>query len=584
MDQAYNELLKKLPEHLHPFVVDQNYARYTSRDQAVWRYIMRRNLHYFSDHAHKAYIDGLKKTGISIDHIPNIVEMNRSLAKIGWGAVTVDGFLPPSVFMEFQYHKVLVISAEMRAMEHILYTPAPDIVHEAAGHAPIIANKVYASFLQRFGAIGMKAFASKQDHEIYQAIRHLSIIKEYPDTTPEEIARAEKDIEEKSAANTRPSEIALLSRLHWWTVEYGLIGTPDNYKIYGAGLLSSVGESKNCYSSKVKKIPLTIDAINYNYDITNEQPQLFVAKSGEHLLSVLEEFADTMAFRIGGKTALDRAIASATTATCLFGGGLQITGIVSEYLSDTGGEPVYLKMSGACSLNYKGKQLPGHGPEYHSEGFGSPIGKLKGSPLPLERYNDDWLKKAGMITGQMVTLEFQSGIKLNGRLQNIIRRDGCIILCTFNNCRVTSFNGDILFDPAWGTYDMAVGENILSAFAGPADMSRHTVTFEKSPLNAIAIKYTKDEQVLFDLYARVERELKTSSVNPDVVKDLYRRATDRFPEEWLLLLNLLELSRRESGLQEINSALMERLKILETRSDDLKELISSGIAALDPGK
>ena len=84
--------------------------------------------------------------------------------------------------------------------------------------------------------------------------------------------------------------------MHWWTVEYGLIGTINNPKIYGAGLLSSVGESQNCLKSNVKKIPLTIDCINYSYDITEQQPQLFVAQDFSDLVDILSEFEKTMTF------------------------------------------------------------------------------------------------------------------------------------------------------------------------------------------------------------------------------------------------------------------------------------------------
>jgi len=91
--------------------------------------------------------------------------------------------------------------------------------------------------------------------------------------------------------------MALLSRLHWWTVEYGLIGALGNPKIYGAGLLSSIGESVSCLEPAVKKIPYSIDAMSQPFDITTKQPQLFVCRDFEHLRNVLEEFASKMAIR-----------------------------------------------------------------------------------------------------------------------------------------------------------------------------------------------------------------------------------------------------------------------------------------------
>jgi len=305
---SYERILETVPVHLQSFVIDQNYARYTPQDQAVWRYVMRKNINFLSQHAHPSYMKGLEKTGIGEDKIPDVEEINKALDKMGWRAVVVNGFIPPAAFMEFQAHKILVISAEMRTIEHILYTPAPDILHEAAGHAPFIADETYAEFLQKFGEYGSKAMASKMDFEVYEAIRHLSIIKEYPDTSEEEIKKAEETLAKKIEDNKVPSEAALLSRLHWWTVEYGLIGSPKNFKQYGAGLLSSVGESQHCLNPEVVKIPLSINCIDYNYDITTMQPQLFVAEDWRHLIDVLEEFASTMCFRKGGKDAINMAV------------------------------------------------------------------------------------------------------------------------------------------------------------------------------------------------------------------------------------------------------------------------------------
>jgi phenylalanine-4-hydroxylase len=185
-------------------------------------------------------------------------------------------------------------------INHIEYTPAPDIVHEAAGHAPIIVDREYADYLQRFGEVGAKAMSSKKDFELYEAIRHLSILKEQANPDPQELEHATKLVEERQADLGDPSEMALLSRLHWWTVEYGLIGSLDNPKIYGAGLLSSIGESVSCLEPAVKKIPYTIDAQNTAFDITTKQPQLFVTEDFEQLGRVLEEFASKMAFRVGG--------------------------------------------------------------------------------------------------------------------------------------------------------------------------------------------------------------------------------------------------------------------------------------------
>ena len=268
----FNEVTKKLPKHLYKFIVKQPYEEYTAQNQAVWRYVMRLNIDFLKNTAHSYYLEGLKKTGISIDEIPKMEGMNRILKEIGWAAVSVDGFIPPNAFMEFQAYNVLVIASDIRTIEHISYTPAPDIIHEAAGHAPIIASPEYAEYLRRFGEIGSKAISSAKDFELYEAVRHLSIIKEDPNTLASEVEKAKEKVFEVQQNMGKLSEMAEIRNLHWWTVEYGLIGEIEDPKIYGAGLLSSIEESELCLKEEVQKLPYTIEAATVNFDITKTQP------------------------------------------------------------------------------------------------------------------------------------------------------------------------------------------------------------------------------------------------------------------------------------------------------------------------
>ena len=266
MNNFNNEQVANLPPHLAKYFVDQRYEKYTSVDHAVWRYVMRQNYSFLKDAAYYPYIPGLKMAGLTIEKIPSLQEINDALANIGWGAVTVDGFIPPAAFMEFQAYRVLVIAADIRQLEHIEYTSAPDIIHESAGHAPIISDTDYNQYLSYLGFIGTKAIFSSKDFELYETIRQLSILKEMPGIDEDVIKKTEATIFEQQQNLGEPSEMALLSRLQWWTVEYGLIGPLDQPKIYGAGLLSSIGESASCMRPEVKKIPYTIDALTYSYD------------------------------------------------------------------------------------------------------------------------------------------------------------------------------------------------------------------------------------------------------------------------------------------------------------------------------
>ena len=100
-----NKAVASLPKHLLQFAVDQRYDDYTPVDHAVWRFIMRQNIFFLKEYAHKVYFQGLLETGISFERIPRIEEMNEILGKIEWGGVAVDGFIPPAAFMEFQAYQ-----------------------------------------------------------------------------------------------------------------------------------------------------------------------------------------------------------------------------------------------------------------------------------------------------------------------------------------------------------------------------------------------------------------------------------------------------------------------------------------------
>src|SRR6201993_842578 len=444
-----NAAVASCPKHLLQFAVDQRYDDYTSVDHAVWRFIMRQNIFFLREYAHKVYFQGLLDTGISFERIPRIEEMNDILAKIEWGGVAVDGFIPPAAFMEFQAYKVLVIACDMRQIHHIEYTPAPDIVHEAAGHAPIIVDREYSKYLQRIGEAGAKAMSPKKDFELYQAIRHLSILKEQPNSAPKEIEKATKLVEHRQKNLGEPSEMALLSRLHWWTVEYGLIGALENPKIYGAGLLSSIGESVSCLEPGVKKILYSIEAMNQPFDITTKQPQLFVCRDFQHLKNVLEEFASKMAFMVGELEGINKAIECNNTATCEYSSGLQVSGVFAEVVTDEDNSPIYLRTTDKTALAYQGKELEGHAIDYHKDGFGSPVGKWKQTSTAPELLTNDQLHALGIVEGKKAKIGFISGIVVSGKVEKILRRDGRLLLITFVNCSA-KYGDRVLFQPDWG--------------------------------------------------------------------------------------------------------------------------------------
>ena len=554
-----NAAVAALPKHLLQFAVDQRYDDYTPVDHAVWRFIMRQNMFFLKEYAHKVYFQGLLDTGISFERIPRIQEMNDILAKIEWGAVAVDGFIPPAAFMEFQAYKVLVIACDMRQIHHIEYTPAPDIVHEAAGHAPIIVDREYSNYLQRFGEVGARAMSSKKDFEIYQAIRHLSILKEQPNTPATEIEEATKLVEDRQKNLGNPSEMARLSRLHWWTVEYGLIGTMENPKIYGAGLLSSIGESVSCLEPHVKKIPYSIDAANVAFDITTKQPQLFVCRDFKQLRDVLEEFASTMAFMIGGLEGINKAIECNNTATCEYLSGLQVSGVFTEVITDAKESPIYLRTTGKSALAFRNKELPGHGIDYHKEGFGSPIGK--------------W-KQTEIAEGGNAKLEFESGVTVEGKVEKLLRRDGQLLLITFSNC--TARSGDrVLFDPSWGAYDMAVGERITSVFNGAADKDAYNQVALVPKERTIKVPSDAKRKRLENLYAQV-RQIRESKTGYERLGEIWETQQAEHAEDWLLSMEIFELLDETGQQLELENKIEKFLNGKKTTTKDLSTLIGWG--------
>lgn len=582
-----NEVTSRLPKHLLQFVVDQPYNAYTPIDQAVWRYVMRRNCKQLRKIAHASYLHGLDVTGVEIDRIPTMYGMNRILKEIGWAAVAVDGFIPPGAFMEFTQYNVLVIAADIRTIEHIEYTPAPDIIHESAGHAPILAVPEFASYLRAIGEAGAKAFSSAKDVELYEAIRHLSIIKEDPATKEDEVLAAEKDIERIQQNMGAPSEMAQIRNLHWWTVEYGLIGTTTDFKLYGAGLLSSIGEAISCLKDNVKKLPYTLDAMNCNYDITKPQPQLFVTPDFKHLMKVLEEFKQLMAWKLGGITGIKKAIESQHTSTLVFSSGVQLTGTICDVLI-VDNEPAFVRTQGAAALSYNDKQLEGYSKEKLRDGLASPIGKIKHinsedisgtdkAPVELESLHDRELSKYLRIN-ERTTLHFRSGVIVDGIVKQLVRNDnGKLMIIVFSTAEVR-YQDNLLLESS--EYAMPVGSTIISAFAGAADIDAFEPLASVPREKMHKIVHTDAALRLQKLYGEV-RVMRETQIDASRLIAIFRTLCNEFPGDWLLALEILELLQTRSDQWDAAQEIRAYLGRKASEENGLTHLIQNGLMLLD---
>jgi phenylalanine-4-hydroxylase len=565
-----------VPAHLRRFVVQQDYSQYTAADQAVWRFVLLQMHARLAQSAHPAYRDGLAATGISVDRIPGIEEMNDKLARFGWSAVCVDGFIPPRAFQEFQASAILPIAADIRSRAHLAYTPAPDIIHEAAGHAPILPDPVFAAYLRRIGDLGRKAFTAPEEERVFQAIYTLSEVKEDPAASAEDVRGAEAELRAAQACATEPSEAALLSRLYWWTAEYGLVGCPDDYKLYGAGLLSSLGESHSCHDPAVRKPVLDERCVDVPYDITKPQPQLFVAPSFEALHDVLDRVARTLAFRRGGELALSRALRSGEVASLEFTSGAWVLGVLRE-VGPRLSEPAYLLFDGRLAFAWDGEITPELQAFSGMEAQVVPTGHLEDG-TPLDRVTgEDLARRLDPASGRH-RFRYGRGCCVEGQVLRAVRHpDGRLMLLELGPTRLT-LPGSAPRDLA--RYVLLAAGDVVTAHAGVVD-ARY---LEDTPFSLVRVPrpraFPADERAMLDLYGRAEaahragaREM--AEVFPQVHSVLERN----FPREWLLRWNLLESLLRVSREQPLARTLRAELERLEIVLDR-REPIASGLRYL----
>lgn len=577
--------MESLPKHLKKYIVQQDNQNYSPMEQAVWRYILRQLKNFLRNNAYSGYVEGLEKLEITPDEIPLISNLSQKLERFGWRALPVSGFIPPAAFMELQSLSVLPIASDIRSLEHLLYTPAPDIVHEAAGHAPFLIHPDFSNYLKKYAQVARKALISKEDLDLYEAIRVLSDIKENPTSSKEQITKAEENLVLRSKAISHISEAAELGRMNWWTAEYGLIGDLQNPKIYGAGLLSSVGESRWCLSSKVKKIPFTIDCLKYSYDITEPQPQLFVTPDFLTLEKVLEQMADAMAFKTGGVESLEKALKSEVVNSFEVDSLVQIGGQLEKYYLDISGNVSFLKFKGPTQIAVEQKELMGHDKGYHKDGFSSPLGKIKGNDrCPSEFLDSDWAK-VGLELGKKISLEFQSGFKVEGiYLGRIIQKQKTILL-KFKEATVT-YNSEVLFQPEWGYYDMVLGHQITSVYSGPPDRLAFGEIEDFIAMRVQKPILTETQKQIQKLYSEI-RYLRNHRPQNEILftalKKHFKEIINLSSEDWLLPLEIYELVSQESlnnefRHDEFKKEVLTYLKSQIQKLPQFKSSIEDGIA------
>ncbi|HEX8608210.1 MAG TPA: phenylalanine 4-monooxygenase, partial [Pedobacter sp.] len=255
---------------------------------------------------------------------------------------------------------------------------------------------------------------------------------------------------------------------------------------------------------------------------------------------------------------------------------LQVTGIFTDLGLDNADRLTFIKTAGPSALAFNGRQLEGHGKEYHSSGFSSPVGKLKDKTTPLEDFNEQDLEESGLVTGKSSQLTFESGIQLEGVVKDILKRGEKILIITFEQCTVKERNGNLLFMPEWGTYDMAVGEKITSVFNGAADKD----AYEEIPL--ISKQQSKhhiyDEKTvaLHAIYAKI-RSIREDLQSCDELPELFNAVKRNHRQDWLASLEILEILHHKYLFPALRKEIQIYLELKASNEKDHAKLINDGL-------
>jgi phenylalanine-4-hydroxylase len=558
-----------IPPHLRQYVVEQDYGQYTARDQAVWRFVLTHTHARLLETAHPAYADGFARAGIAIEHIPELARMDECLSRAGFRVVCVDGFIPPRAFQGFQARGVLPIAADIRTAAHLTYTPAPDIIHEAAGHAPLLPDPDYARFLRRVGAASEHAFETSHDRAVYRAIYALSELKEHPQSTPEQIAAVEAELGRLSASTGAVSEATRMARFYWWTVEYGLSGSPDDFRLYGAGLLSSIGEAHFCQDESVRKRVLDAGCTEVDYDITQAQPQLFVARDFRHLEEVLDEVERGLSHARGGREALLRAAESAELATLTLDNGLQLAGKVVAH------EDGWVELEGPCALAEGGALLPEFGEQ--PARYLLPLGELEDG-TPLSALAPERLRRHCDAAGRLL-LRTRAGLSIEGHLGALSIDAGRVRVARLHDCQIV--HAGERWPAPLTPYPLLLAQRVATASpvlpAGYLPATDYPAVRVPKPRS-----FEPPEQTLIARHAQAAalRDGAPGAAALARLAAMNAELGQHFPSEWLLRFDVLEaLNALGAGQTPLARELERELEQLELHFDG-REPIATGLAYL----
>jgi phenylalanine-4-hydroxylase len=260
----------------------------------------------------------------------------------------------------------------------------------------------------------------------------------------------------------------------------------------------------------------------------------------------------------------------------VYSSGLQVSGTFTEFIRFSDEQPSFIKITGPATLSFNNKQLKGHGKDYHKDGFSSPVGKLKGVDTPVEDMSADDLSLLGIETGKPAILSFESGITVNGTVKRVLTVDGKNLVITFTDCTVMDKAGEVVFDPSWGVYDMAVGHKITSVFCGAADKEAFEEIVYKSNNNTHHVHYDARTLELHRLYQQV-RDRRHKGGDFGFLGNVWLRLQKSHHDDWLCALEILEILDHEDVESKLATEIRGFLENKAKKEPGLKKLISDGL-------
>lgn len=248
--------------------IRQPYELYNEENQEAWRKLYARIKPKWEKYSNPKFLEGVNKLALPPDRIPRLEEINQFLAPLtGFKAKAVSGYIPAYLFFDCLRRREFPTTITIRDLNSLDYLPEPDIFHDVAGHVPMHTDPRFAEVLVRFGEAAHTAAL---------------MMKEIKD--------------EKERVHILESIIKALARFFWFTVEFGLMRSNGELKVYGSGLLSSYGELSHAVDSpNVQRYPFRLEwVINQYFEIHHYQPLLFIVDSFDHLFSEVDRVIEWM--------------------------------------------------------------------------------------------------------------------------------------------------------------------------------------------------------------------------------------------------------------------------------------------------